>query len=394
MCYTAGPRCSPHALKTLVDAKETFNQVDPTDLEKMKEAKEALFVAEEEYLTSPAGIKKLREKAKTTGDAKYAVKADEYTLKRKEQIAVSKEIVAVQKEAASSALKKPSNKTTVEEDVATEESERKLVANADKTRQAQAERSAAVENYRAEKKKISDGYIAVERFHITESLLNTKINAEYDHDGTQCGPDDVCNAGNDYCRDSEYINLRVDPSSLDTRRTLSNIYGTYISNIPDDLEKIGRDELKLDDPESYDVEAEYGYYGVEGARVTLASPSHVRTRLNEYYESKYQELRKQEKELNANTPSNIKTLANRPAPAKPRTKRGSKTGASKPSVTPVKPQRRERTEAELDAFELDAMTPRPTRKATLPKAPVAPVKPRRRELTSAELDAYEADERN
>ena len=398
MCYPKpGPRCSTHALSKLHTAKARFNKVDPTDLDKLEDAKQKLAVAQEEYLTSPAGIKKLREKAVETGDNKYAVKADGYAAKRKEQIAAFKEFEAAQEKAVLSAKKSP-NVTALEEDLANEASERKAVEKIEKRLEAQNERSLAVEKYKAEQRKLSNEFVAVERFNITESLLNTKINAQYENDGTQCGSDGICSApDDDYCRDSEYVNLRVDPESINTRQTLSNIYGTYISNVPDDLEKIGRDELKLDDPESYDVESEYGYYGVEGAHVTLANPSTVKNRLNEYYENKYQALRKREIELDKNTPKNIKTLANRPAPAKATTRRGSKVGASKAPVglvTPVKTQRRARTTAELDAFELDAMTPRIERKATLPKAPVAPTKPRRRERTSAELDAFEADERN
>ena len=382
MCYTAGPRCSPHALKKLYNAKARFNQIDPTDIDKIEEAKQKLAIAQEEYLTSPAGIKKLRAKAEETGDKKYAAKADKYAANRKAQIAVVKELEAAKNKSVADALAaKTSTQNPTDE----------------------ATRQAEIKNYLTEKRKLSKEFSDVERFNVSESLYYTKINSEYEYDDTQCGPDGICNAGDDYCRDSEYVNLRVNPDSINTRKTLGDIYGYAENIIPDELETIGRDELDLDNPESYDTESEYGYYGVEGARITLSNPSKVQNRLKEYYDSKYQEIQAKDDALDAKTPKDIKEEAFRPAPSKPKVKRVAskaptaraarkpRAGTSKAPAPATKPQRRERTAAELDAFERDEMTPMPVRKATAPKKPVA-TPPKRRERTAAELDAFERDE--
>lgn len=406
MCYTAGPRCSPHALKTLVEAKETFNQVDPTDLEKMNEAKHDLFVAQEEYLTSPAGIKKLREKAKSTGDSKYAVQADEYAAKRKEQIAVSKAVVDAQKKALA---KKPSSSSTLDEDIASEAKERNLNAQLDADHANQQEFEASVRAYLEKKQKLEEEFDKLEKLRVPENLARTHLNYPYDQDGTQCGSAGRCNAyEGDYCRDSEYINLRLEDDNVDTRRTLADIYNCDESEIPDDLEKIGREELDLDNPDSYEVEAEYGYYGVEGAHVSLYSPVKAQTRLEEYYKTEQKKLKAKEAELEKTAPKIFMKGSSAPLDAKPVTPRktaskapatrkgtSSKRGASKASVAPAKAPRRERTSEELDAFERDEMTPPPTRKATVPRATkTAPKAPKRRERTPAELDAFELDERS
>lgn len=406
MCYTAGPRCSPHALTKLVEAKETFNQVDPTDLEKMNEAKHDLFVAQEEYLTSPAGIKKLRDKAKSTGDNKYALQADEYAAKRKEQIAVSKAIVAAQDKVAT---KKPSQDSTLEEDLASEDYERKLNAQLDEDHAKQKAFEASVRTYLEKKQKVEEEIEKLEKFRVPENLARTHLNYEYDQDGTQCGYDGQCHAyPGDYCRDSEYINLRLEDNNINTRRTLADIYNCDESDIPDDLEKIGREELDLDNPDSYEVEAEYGYYGVEGAHVSLYSPIKAQTRLEEYYKSEQKKLKAKEAELEKTAPKVLLKGSQEPLDAKPVTPRktaskapaarkgtSSKRGSSKATVTPAKAPRRERTPAELDAFERDEMTPPPTRKATVPRAAKPASKaPKRRERTPAELDAFELDERS
>lgn len=72
MCYTAGPRCSPHAAQALLDARKEGN---PENLKK----------AEEDFNLSPAGIKAVRESGNTA-------QADELQKKRSEMIKRSKEI--------------------------------------------------------------------------------------------------------------------------------------------------------------------------------------------------------------------------------------------------------------------------------------------------------------
>lgn len=59
MCYTGGPRCDNGAIKAVNSAKEKFEQ-NPTE-----ENKVALDKANQEYLTSPAGIQAMREAGKT-----------------------------------------------------------------------------------------------------------------------------------------------------------------------------------------------------------------------------------------------------------------------------------------------------------------------------------------
>lgn len=72
MCYTAGPRCSPHAAKALLDARK---EGLPADIQK----------AENDFNLSPAGIKAIRD----TGNIS---RADELQKKRSEMIKKSKEI--------------------------------------------------------------------------------------------------------------------------------------------------------------------------------------------------------------------------------------------------------------------------------------------------------------
>lgn len=375
MCYTAGPRCSSYAVKKLTDAKEAFNQVDPTDVEKMDEAKQALFVAQEEYLTSPAGIKKLQDKAKSTGDMKYSKQAKEYSDKRKQQIAASKALVAEQKEALAVAEKKAAAKTALENSPVPD----------------------AAKRYAEETKKLQNEFSALEKFKVPDELVTKKINAETDNDGTQCGYDGECNAyPNDYCRDSEYVNLRVDESSIDTRGTLADIYNCDENDIPDELVKIGRDELDLDNAESYVAESEYGYYGVEGSNVTLSSPFKVQERLKEYYDGEYKKLKEREAELEKSVPQTVSKVSPSAGKQTKATKAPARRGVAVPkkgapkATTTVAPKRRERTDAELTAFEQDAMPNPADRKPVTPKAPAKPRKPRR-ERTDAELTAFEMD---
>lgn len=406
MCYPKpGPRCSTHALKKLLESKAELNATDPTDIEKMNEVKRKLTLAQEEYFTSPAGIKKLREKAKVTGDSKYAKMADEYAAKRKEQLAEYKRFVA-DKESVGA---KPSRKSTLEQDVAAEEAERNLNNKLDADRQKQRNYDYAVQEHQKKRQELANEFAALDRFHVPENLYSKEVEADYDYDGRRCGPDGICSAyEGDYCRDSEYVNLRVEPDSVSSSSTLASIYDCDPAFIPEDLEKIGRDELELDEPESYDIEPEYGYYGVEGAKVTLSNPSTVQRRLQEYYDDKHKELAQRQAELNKNAPKPVVTASkdskDKPKSTKPSSKtavarRGaaSKRGASKAaSVTKPKMQRRERTAAELDAFERDAM-PLPSSRArkALLNDPVkkTPTRPRK-QWTEAEMDAFEADQMN
>jgi hypothetical protein len=72
MCYTAGPRCSPHAAKFLLDARKTG---DPQEIAE----------AQQDFNLSPAGIKAVRDSGNVT-------LADELQEKRSEMIKKSKEI--------------------------------------------------------------------------------------------------------------------------------------------------------------------------------------------------------------------------------------------------------------------------------------------------------------
>ena len=409
MCYPKpGPRCSTHALKKLLDAKAELNSTDPTDIEKINEAKRKLTLAQEEYFTSPAGIKKLREKAKTTGDAKYAKMADDYAAKRKTQLAEYKRFV-VDKNAV--AQTKPAVNKELEKDIAAEQAERTLNRKLDADARKESEYKQAVFEHQKKREQLNNEFVALDRFQVPENISRIEINAGYDYDGQQCGPDGICSAyEGDYCRDSQYINLHVEPDSVRTSSTLANIYGCASVSIPEDLEKIGRDELDLDNAKSYDVEADYGYYGVEGATVTLANPTTVQRRLKQYYDDKYKELAQRQAELNKNTPKPVVTASKETVKSKPKnTKTASKTavarskvpskrGASKPAAPVAKPkvQRRERTEAELEAFERDAM-PLPSSRArkALLNDPVKKTSSRpRKEWTDAEMDAFEADQMN
>jgi hypothetical protein len=408
MCYPKpGPRCSTHALKKLLDAKAELNATDPTDIEKINEAKRKLTLAQEEYFTSPAGIKKLREKAKTTGESKYAKMADKYAAKRKAQLAEYKSFVADQE----SASKKVNDASTLEQDIAAEQSERELNRKLDADAQEQHHYKQALYQHKEKLQHIANEFANLERFRVPESLYSTKINADYDYDGQQCGYDGVCNAyEGDYCRDSRYVNLRVDSNSIRTGSTLADIYGCDEAHIPEDLEKIGKEELELDEAHSYDAEEISGYYGAEGADITLSNPHGVQQRLQQYYNEKHADISKRYAELKKNAPKPVvaasKDPKEKPKSTKPasktsvaRSKSPSKRGASKAVTTPAtkpKAQRRERTEAELDAFERDAM-PLPSSRArkallndTVKKTPTRP----RKQWTEAEMDAFEADQMN
>lgn len=72
MCYTAGPRCSPHAAKFLSDARKAGDQ-------------QSIDKAQDAFNLSPAGIKAMRD----SGNSSLADKLQE---KRSEMIKKSKEI--------------------------------------------------------------------------------------------------------------------------------------------------------------------------------------------------------------------------------------------------------------------------------------------------------------
>lgn len=77
MCYTGGPRCSPHAMKNLIEAKKEGNP-------------QAIAKAREEFSSSPAGIQAL----KAAGELDAAKAMQE---KRTAMIARSKELTATNK---------------------------------------------------------------------------------------------------------------------------------------------------------------------------------------------------------------------------------------------------------------------------------------------------------
>lgn len=72
MCYTAGPRCSPHAAEALLEARKSDDAT-------------AIMKAQQEFNLSPAGIKAIREAGNTE-------LADRLQEKRSEMIKKSKEI--------------------------------------------------------------------------------------------------------------------------------------------------------------------------------------------------------------------------------------------------------------------------------------------------------------
>lgn len=72
MCYTGGPRCSPHAKQALTKAEASGD-------------KELIKTARQDYYLTPAGIAKIRASGKTAA-------ADKLQAKRSEMIARSKEI--------------------------------------------------------------------------------------------------------------------------------------------------------------------------------------------------------------------------------------------------------------------------------------------------------------
>lgn len=106
------------------------------------------------------------------------------------------------------------------------------------------------------------------------------VDYEYDHygcTGYQCDQDGY----DDYCRDAEYENVRIE-GSVNSRAVLSEIFGVRSESIPQELVDIAENELGLHEVEAYEVEVTNSYYGEE-ARVILSDPETVMPRLLEYF---------------------------------------------------------------------------------------------------------------
>lgn len=247
MCYPKpGPRCSVHSLKKLRNAQFRLNNADPTEIDKYDDARQKVKEAQEEYFSSPAGIKKLKDKADETGDQKYTALAKKYADKRKKQLDEYKRSIVVEP-------------TPV---VETEEAE-------------------ALRKAYASFSKLSKP---------SEDLVSLEINAEYDYDYFGCSGNECDENYNGPCRDAEFDNLRVDPNSVNSRKTLAKIFKCQEKDVPDEAVRIGSEELNLDSTDAYDIEEETGYYGVEGASITLAHPGEVSQKLRSYYNTTFEKM--------------------------------------------------------------------------------------------------------
>ncbi len=113
--------------------------------------------------------------------------------------------------------------------------------------------------------------------------LTVTYTVSYVYDGYSC--QGTCDPG-DYCRDSEFENLRVeDPQVIDVKKVLESILAdtTHPPRIPDHLVKYATDVLKMDEVDTYEAVAVGGYYGQE-AEVQLASEAFIRENLTKYIE--------------------------------------------------------------------------------------------------------------
>lgn len=123
---------------------------------------------------------------------------------------------------------------------------------------------------------LKEPYSGVQAFYSVEY--------EYDHygcTGYRCGQSDDYD---DYCRDAEYENIRIE-GPVDARGVLAEIFGVKTENVPQELVTLAENELSLDEADSYEVEVSNGYYGEE-AKVVLSEPETVTQRLLEYYFSR------------------------------------------------------------------------------------------------------------
>lgn len=235
-----------HAKQKLRQALSAQKYTRKGDVEKQAKADEAVKLAQREYYTSPEGIKKLKEKAETTGKESDRKTAESFVQRRKEMIAASKKATA---EAKAKKEKEYQDNNIQNEPLLVEEVKNNPL--------------------RQPIRGISDIRI---------------YGVEYDYDYSHCS-DSSCGEDDGICRDTVYEGLRVEDKPVDTRTVLAGLYSTSESNISDELVRIGNDELQLDRPDSYDAYAENGYYGEEPF-ISFADPVAVHKKLNEYFYSR------------------------------------------------------------------------------------------------------------
>lgn len=250
MCYTSGPRCSPHAKANLLDAKKALHENTSDDPRVIIALHNEAKSAQKEYWTSPEGIKELKAKAEKTGKPEDIQRAEMFEKRRKDLIARSKAITEANKLAEK--LGKKNDSAGSEAPVINEVKNSKL--------------HEPVQQF-------NNGYFMSDK-HL--------YSVEYEYDGYYCSGSSCNSDGyDDYCRDSEYDNIRV-ADGINTRAVLAEIYRCKSEDIPDDLVDFANNELELDDKESYEVKVSGGYYGDE-ASVVLSDPKNVYTKLREYY---------------------------------------------------------------------------------------------------------------
>lgn len=250
MCYTSGPRCSPHAKTKLLDAKKALNENAGNDPRETVALYDEVKSAQKEYWTSPAGIKELKAKAEKTGKTEDIKRAEMFEKRRKDLIARSKAITETNKLAEK--LGQKDDPAVSESPVISEVKNSKLNEPV---------------------QQVNNGY------YMSDKHL---YSVEYEYDGYYCSGSSCNSDGyDDYCRDSEYDNIRV-ADGINTRAVLAEIYRCKSEDIPDDLVNFANNELELDDKDSYEVQVSRGYYGDE-ASVVLSDPKNVYDKLREYY---------------------------------------------------------------------------------------------------------------
>lgn len=244
MCYRSpGPRCSRHAKQKLQQELNRKKYIRKSDVEKQAQADEAIKIAQREYFTSPEGIKQLKEKAEKSGKESDRKTADAFAQRRKDMIEASKKAAAEAK-----AAKTKSYKDNNIKDVPPVVSE--------------------VSNSPLREPILAYSYLSLS-------------GVDYDYDSTHCASPD-CGEDGDMCRDTVYEGIRVEDKPIDTRQVLASVFSTAEKNIPDELVRIGEEELNLNSPDAYDAYTENGYYGEE-PQVDFAEPGAVNKRLKEYF---------------------------------------------------------------------------------------------------------------
>lgn len=246
MCYKyPGPRCSKHAKDKLQKALRVQKLVRKSNPEAKNRADEQVKIAQRDFLTSPEGIKQLKEKAAKSGKESDRKIAESFAQRRKDLIALSKEASG----------------------------------------KAKIEREKFIKDHKIQDEPPKVAKVASSPLREPIALLSqrTLSSVNYDYDYSGCANDD-CGEDGDMCRDTVYEGLTVENKPVDTRQVLAELYSTSPQNIPDELVAIGNDELNLDKPESYEAYAENGYYGEEPG-VYLGHPETVQKRLMEYFHS-------------------------------------------------------------------------------------------------------------